>query len=149
MATFKSDQLTTPQTPGSLVHANAAGGRLRVAYFSYTTTGTEVANDVIELCKLPAKARIVGGSIHLDQMDKTGDGATTPTTIDIGWAGAANAIADNLGPDTGAVDTDIAGPGTAAYGAEMSAETTVIATVVDSDIPASAAIKGHLVYVLD
>ncbi len=149
MATFKSDQLAQLATPGSLNHTNVKGGRIRVAYFSYTTSGTEAANDTIELVKLPKGARILGGSIHLDQMDKTGDGAVTPTTLNIGYAGAPSAVASNLGPNAAAVDQDIAGPGTAAYGAEMAGETTVFMTVVASDIPAGAKVEGHLLYVVD
>ena len=78
MATLTSAQAATS------VPARHSGGAsvLHAAYGTYELTADPSPNDIIELCRVPANARIVGGWMYVDEMD-TG---TETLDIDLGWA---------------------------------------------------------------
>jgi len=92
MATVYSDVRTdlTQDDPREVVKGNQLGGEIRVARAVYTTLGTEVADDVIELFALPQGARILYGHI-------TNDDLGTDVNVSIGHAaytnGAGTAVA--------------------------------------------------------
>ena len=60
----------------------AGAGVLNVAYGSYTLATNPTAADVIQFCKLPAGAVVIGGLLRGEDLD-TG---TEELDIDIGWA---------------------------------------------------------------
>jgi len=57
-------------------------GVLQVAYGSYTLAANPTAADIVQLCKLPAGAVVLGGFLRGEDID-TG---TEALDIDIGWA---------------------------------------------------------------
>jgi hypothetical protein len=57
--TFKSSEITAVDTNGGLA-LGPNEGRVKTAEFNYTTVGTEVITDGIELVQLPAEAEVVG-----------------------------------------------------------------------------------------
>lgn len=66
---------------------------LHVAYGVYNMTAAASANDVIEFCKLPAGATVIGGYLQGADID-TG---TETFDIDIGWAANGTDAADTDG----------------------------------------------------
>ena len=90
----------------------AGAGVLNVAYGSYTLAANPTIADVIQFCKLPAGAVVIGGFLRGDDID-TG---TETLDIDIGWAAnggsGVGATADpdgfgNFGVITGDVVTEL------------------------------------------
>ena len=135
-------------------------GNLKVAYGQYSFTDTGVgASDVIEMCKVPAGAIVLGGYVMSGDLD-TGAEALD---IDVGWSATDDEVADpdgfgNFGLWTGDVVTSIipvagnwkplqgvlltAGPKT------FSADATLILTVnADSTTPASGELTMVAFYV--
>lgn len=81
------------------------GGELRVAWGTYVLAANPTAGDIIEMCRVPAGATVVGGYLGALDIDTN---ATEELDIDIGWA--ANGVDDvdldgfgNLGVLTGDV----------------------------------------------
>jgi hypothetical protein len=64
------------------VTAFAGAGVLQVAYGSYTLAANPTAADIIQFCKVPAGATVIGGWLRGEDID-TG---TEELDIDIGWA---------------------------------------------------------------
>jgi len=90
----------------------AGAGVLNVAYGTYTLAANPTIADVIQFCKLPAGAVVIGGFLRGDDID-TG---TETLDIDIGWAAnggsGVGATADpdgfgNFGVITGDVVTEL------------------------------------------
>jgi hypothetical protein len=80
-----------------------AGGEFRVAWGTYSLAANPTAADIIEFCKIPAGATVVGGHIYAVDLDTN---ATEELDIDIGWAANGVDAADpdgfgNLGVITG------------------------------------------------
>lgn len=77
------------------VSAGAGGGKLNVAYGTYTLTANPSIADVIQFCRVPAGATVIGGWVQADDID-TG---TETFDMDIGWAsnGTDAADADGFG----------------------------------------------------
>jgi len=78
-----------------------------VAWGTYTLAANPSQNDVIEFCKVPAGATVIGGFFQGADID-TG---TEALDIDIGWAANGTDAADtdgfgNLGVLTGDAITD-------------------------------------------
>lgn len=86
----------------------AGAGVLNVAYGSYTLAANPTATDIIQFCKLPAGAIVVGGWLRGEDLD-TG---TETLDIDIGWAAnggtgvGATADPDGFG-NFGVLDGDV------------------------------------------
>lgn len=68
-------------------------GVLQVAWGVYTLAANPTANDVIEFCKVPAGATVIGGFLQGADID-TG---TEAFDIDIGWAANGTDSADTDG----------------------------------------------------
>lgn len=99
MATYTASQAAT----GAAVPGHGMGGNLKVACGSMEI-GTAVAvNDVLQFCKVPAGAVVIGGWLMGDDIDTN---ATETLDIDIGWAANGEEAADpdgfgNFGVITG------------------------------------------------
>ena len=78
MATLSASQASSTKP----VPKFPAAGVLHTVYGKYTLTANPSANDVIEFCRLPAGAVVVGGWFRGEDID-TG---TETLDIDIGWA---------------------------------------------------------------
>lgn len=83
-------------------------GALCVAWGTYTLAANPSQNDVIEFCKVPAGATVVGGWL----MGADIDTGTEAFDMDIGWAANGDEVANtagfgNLGVITGDVITDL------------------------------------------
>lgn len=104
MATYTADQAaSTYPTFGT-----GPAGSLKVAYGSITSTETLADNDVINVCKVPAGATVLGGYVLANDID-TG---TEELDIDIGWLANDDEIADldgfgNFGVWSGDPVTDL------------------------------------------
>jgi hypothetical protein len=84
------------------VPSYAGAGLLQVAYGSYTLAANPTVNDVIQFCKVPAGAVVLGGWLRGEDID-TG---TETLDIDIGWA-ASTAGFGNFGVITGDAVTEL------------------------------------------
>lgn len=86
------------------VAAPIAGGQLCVAHGTIEVSANPVANDVYEMCRLPAGAVVVGGRFLSDDLDTN---ATETLDLDVGWAanGAEAADPDGFG-NFGVMGTD-------------------------------------------
>jgi hypothetical protein len=95
MATFESalyalqkpDRVNTVRLP----NPNQAGGGVQMAVVPYALVATEAANDIINLCILPAGAILLPGLSFVDCEDPG-----TTLTADIGYASNPDALADGI-----------------------------------------------------
>ncbi len=69
-------------------------GLMCAAYGTIEVTANPVANDVYEMCRLPAGAVVVGGRIYSDDLDTN---ATETLDLDIGWLANGVDAADSDG----------------------------------------------------
>lgn len=101
--------LTATRAASTLpVFKGAGAGALCVAHGTYEIAANPTAADIIQLCRLPKGAVVVGGWWGGDDLD-TG---TEAMDIDIGWAANGSDAADpdgfgNFGVITGDVITDL------------------------------------------
>lgn len=83
--------LTAARAASTFPVASAATkGVLQVAWGTYTLTAALTANDIIEFCRVPKGATIIGGYVQAKDID-TG---TEAFDFDIGWAGNGTEAAD-------------------------------------------------------
>jgi hypothetical protein len=66
-------------------------GVLQVAYGIYNVAAAPSAADILNICKLPAGATVIGGYIQAADLDTN---ATETLDIDCGWAGNGTDAAD-------------------------------------------------------
>lgn len=141
MADFNSTQFAKFEgDPRQAVKVNEWGGRVRMAFWSYTADGTEADTNTIGLVRLPQGARVIDG--HLAH------GAHTGADLLIGT------VAD---PDRYLTTGDIALDGSISflqteanfYGEELTEDTDVIATVDTATLTSGEILNGHILYVLD
>lgn len=86
MATLTGSRAASSFPVGGAGQANV----LHVAYGTYNFTSAASANDVVEFCKLPAGATVIGGFYQGADID-TG---TETFDMDIGWAANGTDAAD-------------------------------------------------------
>ena len=145
MANFYSEQYTKmfQSNPPQNVQANELRGRVRVAFFKYTTDASENADDLIYFTRLPAGARVIGGQIAWADVGAASSVMHVGTADDpdhwiaslaMSSAGTSQILASNLGTY---------------MGEELSAETNVIGKIVTADFDAAGDIVGYLLYVVD
>lgn len=84
------------------VFGPTGSGLLCAAYGTIEVATNPVANDVYEMCRIPAGAVVLGGRIYSDDMDTN---ATETLDLDVGWAANGVEAADpdgfgNFGPMT-------------------------------------------------
>lgn len=96
MATFTA----TKAVKGNPTAGVGDGGSIKIAYGTIDVAANPVADDIYEMCRLPAGATIVGGFWRGDRLDTN---ATETLDLDLGWAanggsGTYDALdADGLG----------------------------------------------------
>lgn len=67
------------------------GGSLAVAYGTIEVAANPVADDVYQMCRIPAGAVVVGGRVYSDDLDTN---ATETLDLDVGWAANGVEAAD-------------------------------------------------------
>lgn len=90
------------------VFSGLGSGNLCVAYGTYEIGSNPAQNDVIQICRIPKNAVVVGGWVYADDLDV----GTEALDIDIGYAANGVDTADpdawgNLGVWTGDATTDV------------------------------------------
>ena len=144
MANVDSTQYAnSTAVPISLAKPNELGGRVRIAYFSYTTPSAGLTNgDVIRATTLPKGARIIEGRLAWEAL-----GAST--TLSVGYTGSATRY---LGATSSATagGTHIANTVALNYGEELSSSTVINITLGGANTSASAlTIRGDIKYAID
>lgn len=148
MTAFKSNEETIRQADeDNKLPAKSRHGRVRMAYFSYTTpTATVAVNDTIDLCQIPAGARILGGRIDFEAMSSGGGTAK----LQIGTAADPDKFLGSTSVDS-AGQTDFAN--TFALGMGSLHDGSVIQAVNPDDTSEAWAadkdLYGYIEYVLD
>jgi hypothetical protein len=104
MATYTADQAAST----AAVHGPGLGGNVKVAMGTLELGTAIAANDILNMCKVPAGANVFMGWIMGDDLD-TG---TEVLDMDVGWLINDDEAADpdgfgNLGVITGDVITDL------------------------------------------
>lgn len=140
MATFNSAEFIKFNT-GVDVNVNEWGGRVRIAYFSIPAIAGLVQNDLVNLTKIPAKARVVGGRI-----DHGVYGASV--TLDIGISGDTDKYLSALDISS-AGQSDIANTLALNQGAVTAVEETIQALFEVGNPSDIAVLSGYLLYVID
>lgn len=149
-AIYKSKQLSATAIAPNL--PTDVFGRARLEYIEFTTVAGIVATDVIELAKLPLGARIHHIVVLVPQLDASSNGATTPTTLELGDKDVANRYAAAQGPNTGGLGIAYGAGGTFSQVpilVDTEGKRTIQLTVTASDIPAGVVIQGRVLYVVD
>lgn len=132
-------------------------GNLGVAYGYYAYTAEPAAGDIVELCKVPAGAIILGGFLRVGDIDSD---ASETTDIDVGYAANGAVVADpdafgNFGVLNGDAVTNYLPEGgillplhgtLAVAPVTLTRETTIIATHVDDAATFAAATLSVVVY---
>lgn len=76
--------------------SNSLAGVLQVAYGTYSITDAALeAGDIFKMCKLPRNSLVLGGTLHIADLD-TG---TESVDIDCGWADNGGSTATFTGSD--------------------------------------------------
>lgn len=143
MATHKSDQRTNlDSTPSKMVKANELGGRVRIAYFSFTVpVGNAAIADIVELVSLRKGWRILGGHAAWDAMT-TGAGVAT---MELGVSGTVAKYLEATDVDA-AGSSDFADTGARNFGEEIASDAMLIATVSVEAWAAAAVLTGYILY---
>lgn len=146
MVTYDSDQFANWNSiPQVLVDPTQHGGRVRVAYFSYTVpTGNIAISSIVQLTKLPKGARILGGRVMTEAMSSAGADAS----IQIGIVGTAAKYLGTTSVDAIA-EADFANTLALNFGEVLTVETTIIATVITEAWVAAKSLAGWVRYALD
>ncbi len=66
-------------------------GVLQVAYGIYNVAAAPTAADILNICKVPAGATVIGGFVQAADLDTN---ASETLDIDVGWAANATEVAD-------------------------------------------------------
>lgn len=100
---------------------------LCVAYGSYNITSDPATGTIIEFCKLPKGATVVGGFLELEKALDSGGSETFE--LDIGWSGSTTALLNS-----GVITTTLRHNFTATNATDgfhqLTEDTTIIGTVV-------------------
>jgi len=78
---------------GFPIYGRGQAGNIKIAKGSYELTDNNILGDVIQLCRVPAGATIVGGRLYAGDFDL----GTETLEIDIGWAANGTESADSDG----------------------------------------------------
>lgn len=138
MATLTGSHAASTYPVGGAGPANL----LHVAWGTYTLAADPAPNDVIEFCKVPAGAIVIGGWLQGVDVDTD---ATETFDIDVGWAANGTDAADtdgfgNFGVQTGDASVHLPVAGIylpfaniiqSAGFKKFAAETKIIGTVID------------------
>lgn len=144
MANYKSTQVTiADDTQSSLMlKANEYTGRQRISYFQYTVpAGGILIADTLELCDIPAGARIINGRVHT-----TAFGAGCTLAIGIVGTAAKYMAATSIAAIS---QTDFANTLALFFGEEQLTQTRMVGTFAGANPPAAANLAGFIEWVLD
>lgn len=146
MAEYKSDQIAgLDAVPVQLPKANARHGRVRVAYWSFTTPAGGInVSDTVTLVRLPQGCRVLGGRLTAEAMSSAGGTAT----VSVGISGDAARYLEATDVDAAAA-SDFADTVARAFGDERAAETDVIATAGGEPWAAGQRLDGWIAYAVD
>lgn len=81
----------TRAAAGFPVFQPMGSGALGVAYGSYAYTAEAAAGDILEVCKVPAGAIVIGGWLRVGDMDTD---ASETMDLDVGYAANGAVVAD-------------------------------------------------------
>ena len=140
MATVYSDQRANDVAVPPVPNSPNTAGRVYRKWFSVTTSASlGLIGDVIELCKIPANVRIVGGRMDFEAM-----GASA--TLSLGVSGSA---AKYLAATSVAAIGQALFAATIAlnFGEVLAAETTLIGTCAGANFTAAKKIYGYVEYI--
>lgn len=144
MTAYKSEQ-AAKLAANKFIKTNEFSGTRRVAFFKFTVpTGNAATSDTVDLITLPKGARILGGTYATEAMST----AAGTATLSIGDGTTANKYLD-------AANVDAAGNGAFAhtvalgFGSELTADTTLVATVGGEAWAAGKVLTGAVEYVVD
>jgi len=140
------------------VAPNQMGGRVRMAYFTYTTPATTGVTDGqnIGVAVIPKGARILGGKLECEAMGTT-------AAVDIGLKGndntgyidADDSVADDddlflaAGDISSAASLTFADTIARNYGYETEKEVVLVLTAETANWAAEKDLYGHIEYVVD
>lgn len=146
MADYLSTQATKlAAVPLQRLATDELGGRIRVAYFDFTVPAGNVATaKTIELTRIPAGARLLGGKIAFEAMSTAGGTAQ----IQIGDGTTAAKYLGTTSVDTAGI-SDFGDTAALNYGEKLTSELVLTATTAGEAWAATKTLKGHVAYVLD
>jgi hypothetical protein len=138
-------------------YTGLGAGNLCAAYGHYAFTAEQAAADILEVCKLPRGAVVLGGFLRCGDMDSN---ATETIDIDVGYAANGDVAADpdafgNFGVQTGDAVVGYLPEGgvllplhgvLATAPLTLTADTTVIVTFVDDAATFAAGTVTVVVY---
>lgn len=152
MATLYSDQLTVANAVGNGKNSGLIdeGGKVRVLFFSFLTTGS-AQNDTVDLGYLPKNARILDGSLISEAL---GTSVTLSVGTDVGLvtgtsdtaiaAGAANLLAATS--HASAANSALAATYALGAGSRTTARTKVYATIGGANPTTAKQVQGWVRY---
>lgn len=156
MATFHSTQaaiinnMALGASPAP-IDVTDLGGRVRAAFFSYTTLGNEVVGDVIRLTKLPKGARVVGFNAAAEDIGAATCVLSVGDADDVDRLVTGLVVSAALAPN--AASTALRTPTTEVpdigFGYKYTAETWISAVVTTAAIDAVGQLWGVILYVVD
>ncbi len=146
MAVLKSTQVTNLDAiPVVYPKANEVYGRLRRNYFDFTVpVGDAAVNDTIQLTKIPAGARIMGGRIDSEAMSSD----TGAASIQIGDGTTAAKYLGTTDIDAIA-QADFNNTQALFFGEAQTAELILTAKVITEDWLAGQILAGYIDFVVD
>lgn len=142
MATRNSTQAATfTSVAFDPLKPNELGGRLRIAFFDFTTPASGGADgDIYVLTRLPKGARVIG-------LVTVNEALGASVVAKVGIVGADTKYGSAI--DMAAAGADPFVQTVATYGLETTAEEDVIMTLTGAVPTASRIVKGHFTYVVD
>jgi hypothetical protein len=150
MATYSGvNYALSSASPPSRQDQGDVKGRVKHAYDSYVAAGALALNNVINVMKLPAGARVLEAILVSDDLGTTG-------TLDLGWTdngvdgASANGLLSAVDVHTAAIQARAGGitPAVAGIFKKFSAETQ-LQVKVSAATTAAGTIKVGVLYVLD
>lgn len=147
MSTFKSDQRTNETAvPPVSIKPYEREGRVRVASWTYTTPASSApgTSDTVELVRLPAGAKILGGKTACEALSSAGGTAG----VSIGYTGATTRYASSMDLDAAGEDV-FANTIALNYGDVLTAEKVIIATPTGETWAVDSKFYGHILYAID
>lgn len=146
MASYSSSVYTAQASNHTWPSEQSVGAKLRYATIPYALAGTEVADEVLSLCKLPVGAKVIPSLSRVVCEDPG-----TALTIDIGTVGNPDSLSDGLALTT-AHDVAFTAGGTAVAAqyvpeALTDGDETIIVTVkTASSLTAAAKLLFQVAY---
>lgn len=128
----------TAASTGAPVYTGGLAATPKIAYASYTVAAALALNDVIQMVRLPAGARVIGISLQTTDLDTGGSPAIV---LDVGDPDDTDRLIDGatIGQAGGISTSVVASTG---FGYQYSAETVI--SVLVQVAPATGATSGTI-----